>query len=66
MDINGALQNEMQSSAVAYTVLYPCSIKLVSESYFIFHLVGKLVHIVHANAGLIPRPGSKTSVCACQ
>lgn len=67
MVISGALQDEMQLSAVAYTVLYPCSVKLVSESYFIFHLVAKLVLCIQQlNASLIPRPESKATVCACQ
>ena len=67
MVISGGLQDEMQLSAVAYTVLYPCSVKLVSESYFIPHLVAKLVLCMQQlNASLIPRPGSKAIVCACQ
>ena len=67
VDINGVLQDETQLSAAAYTVLYPCSIKLVSESYFIPHLVAKLVLCMQQlNASLIPRPGSKATVCACQ
>ena len=59
MDINGALQDETQLSAVAYTVLYPCSVKLVSESYFIPHLVAKLVLCMQqlvSFPGLDPRP----------
>ena len=67
MDINGALQDETQLSAAAYTVLYPCSVKLVSESYFIPHLVARRVLCMQQlNASLIPRPGSKATVCACQ